>query len=152
MLSITFWSCQGLQCRSVGFLKGECSEKKQKTILCKICDMSYHKRCRQILRRNFDLVSRTNANCYCQFCFVKNVPPSDFNKCLANVIITSDSNKSDFYSICNSVEVPFDDDEHHIPIHSKYFNINEFNSLKTKEKYFGILRCSICAITFTYEK
>ena len=68
------------------------------------------------------------------------------------MIITSDSNKSDFYSICNSVEVPFDDDEHHIPIHSKYFNINEFNSLKTKEKYFGILPCSICAITFTYEK
>ena len=136
----------------MGFVKEECSEKNERQFRVKVVYISYYKRCTEVLGRNFDLVSRTNANCYCQFCFVKNVPPSDFNKCLANVIITSDSNKSDFYSICNSVEVPIDDDEHHIPIHAKYFNINQFNSLKTKDKYFGILRCSICAITFTYEK
>ena len=50
---------------------------------------------------------------------------------LAN-IITSNSNKSDFYNNCNSTEIYFDDDNHHILINSKYFNINEMNVLKTK--------------------
>ena len=48
-----------------------------------------------------------------------------------NIIITPNSNKSDFYKSCNPVEVTFDDDNHHILINSKYFNVNEINVLKT---------------------
>ena len=43
---------------------------------------------------------------------------------LTNIIITPNNNKSDFYNSCNSIEVPFDDDNHHILINSKYFNSN----------------------------
>ena len=88
-----------------------------------------------------------NANCYCQSCFVKNVSSSEVNESsmndqnqstnsLTNIIITHNSNKSDFHDSCNSIEVPFDDDNPHIPISSKYFNTNEINALKTKEKSF----------------
>ena len=38
---------------------------------------------------------------------------------LTNMIITPNSNKSDFYNSCNSIEVPFDDDNHHILINPK---------------------------------
>ena len=57
---------------------------------------------------------------------------------LAIIIIIPNSNKSAFYNSCNSIEVPFDDDNHHILINSKYFN-NEINVLKTKENHFAIL-------------
>ena len=96
-------------------------------------------------------------NCYCQSCFVKNIPSSEVNESpandqnqsrnfLANIIIIPNSNKSDFYNSCNSIEVPFDDDNHHIFIDSKYFNINEINALKTKENHFGILHLNIVSL------
>ena len=115
--------------RKCGFCKRRMfRKKKQKTISCLVCGTSYHKRCTQISGRNFNLVSCNNANCYYQSCFVKNVPPSEVNESptnvenqsrnsLTNIIITPNSNKSDFYNNCNSIEVPFDDDNHHILIH-----------------------------------
>ena len=131
--------------------------KKQKTILCQVCDTGFHKRCTQISGRNFNLVLRNNANCYCQSCLVKNVPLSEVNESpinyqnqwrssLTNIIITPNSNKSDFYDSCNSIEVPFNDDNHHIFINSKYFNINEINSLKAKENHFGMLHLNIASL------
>ena len=89
---------------------------------------------------NFNLVLRNNANCYCHSCFVKYIPSFEVNESptndqnhsrnsLTNIIITPNSNKSDFYNSCNSIEVPFDDDNHHILINSKYFNINELMKL-----------------------
>ena len=105
-------------------------------------------RCTQIWGKNFNLVLCNNANCYCQSCFVKNVPSSEVNESPTNdqnqsrnsptnIIITPNSKKKkkeDFYNTCNSIEVPFDDDNHHILINSKYFDINESNTLKTKTK------------------
>ena len=41
------------------------------------------------------------------------------------------------------MEVPFDDDNHHILINSKYFNCNEIIALKTKENHFGIFHLNI---------
>ena len=125
-----FLSCQALQCGNVGFVKGECSAKKQKTISCQVCDTSYHKRCTQIWGRN-----RYQLSVRYQSCFVKNVLPSEVNESpwndqnqsrnsFTNIIITVNGNKSDLYNSCNSVEVPFDDDNHYIYINSKYFNIN----------------------------
>ena len=114
----------------MGFLK-ECSEKKQGVILCQVCDTSYHTRRTQTLGRNFNLVSRTNAICYCHckcYFFVRNVLPYDF------------------YNSCNSIEITFDDDNHHILINSKHFNINEMNPLKTKENHFGILHLNIASL------
>ena len=142
MSVFTVWKC--------GFCGRRMFRKKQKTISCKVCDTSFHKRCTQLLGRNFNLVVRNSVNCYCQSCFVKNIPSSEVNESptnhqnqsrnfLANIIIIPNSNKSDFYNSCNSIEVPFDDDNHHIFIDSKYFNINEINALKTKENHFGIL-------------
>ena len=46
----------------------------------------------------------------------------------------------------NSIEVPFHDDNHHILINSKCFNINEINALKTKENHFGILHLNIASL------
>ena len=121
--------------------------KKQKTISCQDCDTSFHKRCTQVSGKNFNLVLHNNTNCYCKSCFVKNVPSSEVNKSsrndqnqsrnsLTNIINTPTSNKSDFYNSCNSIEVPFDDDNHQILINSKYFTINEINTLKNKRKPF----------------
>ena len=61
---------------------------------------------------------------------------------LTNITITPNSNKSDLYNSCNSIEVPFEDDNHHILIKSKYFNNNEINTLK-KGHHFGILHLNI---------
>ena len=58
-------------------------------------------------------------------------------------IIPPNSNNSDFYDSCNFIEVPFDDDNHHILVNSKYFNINEMNALKLKENHFGILHLNV---------
>ena len=126
----------GFTLRKCGFCKRRMFRKeKQRTISCQVCDTSFHKRCTQISGRNFNLSLRNNANCYCQSCFVKNVPSSEVNECpmndqnqsrnsLTNTIITPNSNKSDFYNSCNSLEVPFDDDNHHILINSKCFSID----------------------------
>ena len=62
---------------------------------------------------------------------------------LANIIIIPNSNKSD---LKRKSEVPFDDDNHHILINSKYFNINEINTLKTKENHFGILHLNTVSL------
>ena len=125
-----------------GFSVQRYSEKKQKTISCLVSDTSYHKRCTQISGRNFNLVSRNIVNCYCQFCFVRNVPPSEVNESptndqnqsgnsLTNILTNPNSNN-------NYIEVSFDYNNHYVLINSKYFRINEVNALKTKENYFGI--------------
>ena len=127
-----------------GFCERRMFRKKQKTISCQVCDTNFQKRCTQISGRNFNLAMHNNANYYCQSGFVKNVPPSEVNESptndqnqsrnsLTNIIITPNSNKSNFYNSSNSIKVPFDDDNHHILINSKYLNINEMNALKTKE-------------------
>ena len=136
----------GFTVRKCGFCERRMIRKKQNTISCQVCDISFRKRCTQISGTNCNLLSRNGANCYCQSCFVKNVPSSEVNESptndqnqsrnsLANIIIILNSNKSDFYNSCGSIEVPFDDDNHHILINSKYFNINEH--------HFGILHLNI---------
>ena len=62
--------------RKYGFCERRMFRKKQEAISCKVCDTSFHKRCTEISGRNFNLVLHNNANCYCQSCFVKNVPSS----------------------------------------------------------------------------
>ena len=59
-----------------------------------------------------------------------------------NVIITRNSNSSNFYNSYNSTEVPFDDNDHHILIISKYINNNEINSIKIKD-YSDILHLNV---------
>ena len=104
--------------------------------------------------RNFRLVLRNNANCHWQSYIVKNVPSYEVNESpmndqnqsrnsLTNIIITPNQNNSDFYNSCMFIEVPFDDDHHHILGNSKYFNINEINAFKTKNNHFGILHLNI---------
>ena len=147
----------GFTVGNVGFVKGEYSEKKQKTISHQVCETSFHKRCTQITGRNFNLVLLSNTNCYCYSCFVTNVLSSEVNESpmndqnqstnsLTNIIITPNNNKSDFYNSCNSIEVPFDDDNHHILINSKYFNSNAVNALKSKENHFSILHLNIASL------
>ena len=55
-----------------------------------------------------------------------------------NNIITPRSTKTNFYNNCNSIEMPFDDNNHHTFINSKYYDINEMNVLNNKANYFGI--------------
>ena len=50
-----------------------------------------------------------------------------------NIIITSRSNKTNFYSNCNSIEMPFDDGDHHTFVNSKYCNINESTPFEIKQ-------------------
>ena len=46
------------------------------------------------------------------------------NSLINILIITFYGNKSDFYNSVDSLEVPFDDDDCHVFINSKYFSIN----------------------------
>ena len=62
------------------------------------------------------------------------------------IVFTPNNNKSNFYNSWNSIEVPFDDDNHHVLLNSKYFNVNEINALKTKENHFGILHLNIVSL------
>ena len=52
---------------------------------------------------------------------------------LSNIIVTPNSNKSDFYNSCNSIEVPFDDDNHHIFINSNILILMKWMPLKQKK-------------------
>ena len=63
-----------------------------------------------------------------------------------NILITTNSNKSDFYNSVHTIEVAFDDDDHHVLINSKYFSINEVNDLKTKENHFSFLDLNIASL------
>ena len=42
--------------------------------------------------------------------------------------------------------MPFDNDDELRLIDSKYYNINELNSLQTKQNYFGILYLNIASL------
>ena len=64
-----------------------------------------------------------------------------------NNIITPRSTKTNFYNNCNSIEMPFDDNNHHTFINSKYYNINELNALNNKVNYFGILHLNIASLS-----
>ena len=148
----------GLTVRKCGFCEKRMFRKKQKTISCQVRDTSFHTRCAQISGRNF--ISRNSANCYGQSCFVKTVPSFEVNESptndqnqsrnsLANIIIIPNCNKHDFHNSCNSIKVPFDNDNHHILIKSKCFNINEINTITTKENHFGILHLNIASLKNT---
>ena len=45
-----------------------------------------------------------------------------------NIIITPRSTKTNFYNNCKSIEIPFDDNDHHTFIDSKCYDINELNA------------------------
>ena len=49
-----------------------------------------------------------------------------------NIIITPRNNKTNFYNNCNSIEMSFDDSDHHIVINSKYYDINKLSALNNK--------------------
>ena len=63
-----------------------------------------------------------------------------------NIIITPRSSKTNFYNNCNSIEMLFDDNDHHTFINSKY-DINELNALNNKVNYFGILHLNIASLS-----
>ena len=64
-----------------------------------------------------------------------------------NIIITPRSTKTNFYKDCNSIEMPFDDNDHHTFINSKYYDINELNTLNNKSNYFGILHLNMTSLS-----
>ena len=43
--------------------------------------------------------------------------------------------------------MPFDDNDYHTFINSKYYHINELNALNNKAYYFGILRLNIASLS-----
>ena len=84
IFSITFLIMSVFTVRKCGFCEKRMFRKKQKTISCQVCNTSFHKRCKQISGRDFNLVVHSSANCYCQSCFVKNVPSSEANESPTN--------------------------------------------------------------------
>ena len=117
--------------------------KKQKKVSCQICNTWFNKKCTQLSGKDFKLISFKKFNSFCQSCFRKHVPfgsPKN-NKNLKtyshmNIIITPRSTKT-----------PFDDNDHHTFINSKYCNNNELNALNNKANYFGILHLNIASLS-----
>ena len=64
-----------------------------------------------------------------------------------NIMITPRSTKTNFYNNCNSIEIPFDGNQHHTFINSKYYDIGEQNALNNKGNYFGILHLNITSLS-----
>ena len=64
-----------------------------------------------------------------------------------NIVITPRSSKTNFYNNCNSIEMPFDDNDHHTYINSKYNDINELNALNNEVNYFGILHLNRASLS-----
>ena len=124
-----------------GFCEGKMFRKKQKKVSCQICNIWFHKKYTQLSEKDFKSISFTKKKkkkkSLCQSCFRKHVPfgsPKN-NKNLKNyshmnIIITPRSTKTNFYNSCNSIEMPFDDNDHHTFSNSKYCDINELNALK----------------------
>ena len=58
-------------------------------------------------------------------------------------IMTPRSNKTN----CNSIEMPYDDNDRHTFINSKYYDfINELNAHENKANYFGILHLNTVSL------
>ena len=135
-------------------MKGKCSRKSKKKVSCQICNTWFHKKCTQLSGKDFKLISFKKISSLCQSCFHKRVPigsPKN-NKNLKtyshlNIIITPRSTKTNFYNNCNSIEMLFDDNDHHTFINSKYYDVNELNALNNKANYFGILHLNIASLS-----
>ena len=128
--------------------------KKQKKVSCQICNTWFHKKCTELSGKYFKLISFKKFNSLCQSCFRKHVPfgsPKNNNNLKTyshmNIIITPRSTKTNFYNNCNSIEMPFDDNDHHTFINSKYYDINELNTLNNKSNYFGILHLNMTSLS-----
>lgn len=125
--------------------------KEQKLVLCHICNTWFHKKCSQLLGKDYNLINQNMINCCCHFCHDKSVPLSQTNESPMNnnnnqtrnlhsdSIITLNCNKNEFYNSCNSFEIPFDNGDQRLFNNSKYYTINEFSALQTKQDYFDIL-------------
>ena len=137
-----------------GFCEGKMFTKKQKRVSCQICNTWFHKKCTRLSGKDFKLISFKKFNSLCLSCFHKYVPfesPKNNKNLKAyshmNIIITPRSTKTNFYNNCNSIKMPFDDNDHHTFINSKYYNINELNALNNKGNYFGILHLNIASLS-----
>ena len=129
-------------------------KKKQKKVSCQICNTWFHKKCTQLSGKDFKSISFRKNSCLCQSCFRDYVPfesPKNNKNLKAyshmNIIITPRSAKTNFYNNCNSMEIPFDDNDHRTFINSKYYDINELNALNNKANYFGILHLNIASLS-----
>ena len=128
--------------------------KKQKKVSHQICNIWFHKKCTQLSGKDFKSICFKKKNSLCQSCFRKYVPfgsPKNHKNVKTysnmNIIITPRSSKTNFYNNCNSIEMPFDDNDHHTFINSKYYDINELNALNNKVNYFGILHLNIASLS-----
>ena len=124
----------------MGFVKVKCSGKSKKRFRVKSAIFGFIKNILNSQKKILNqLVSqkKKKKKSLCQSCFRKHVPfgsPKN-NKNLKNyshmnIIMTPRSTKTNFYNNCNSIEMPFDDNDHHTFSNSKYCDINELNALK----------------------
>ena len=119
----------------------------RKKVSCQICNTWFHKKCTQLSGKDIKLIGFNKFNSLYQPCFRKHVPFSHVNGSRANNKNLHNehynNSKTDFYNNCDSIEMPFDDSDHHTFINSKYYDINELNALNNRANYFGILHLNI---------
>ena len=124
-------------------LLGENLQEKAKNSLCKKCTKHSGK--------DFKLVSFNKFSSLCQSGFTKHVLFSHDNESpknsgnfrtysRTNIIITPRSNKTNFHSNYNSIEMPYD---HYTFLNSKYYVIDKLNILNNMANYFRILHLNI---------
>ena len=68
-----FIASQIFQRKNVGFVRQECQKKKKKQFSQHIFNTWFHNKCAQPLGNDYNLISQTIVNCFCQ---------SDFDKCV----------------------------------------------------------------------
>ena len=113
----------------MSFVKGKCSGKSKKRFHVKYAILGFIKNVLDS-QEKIKSISFKKFNSLCQSCFCKHVPfgsPKN-NKNLKtyshmNITIIPRSTKTKFYNNCNSIEMPFDDSDHHTFINSKYYDI-----------------------------
>ena len=133
-------------------------KKKIKKVLCAICNTFYHKSCVNMSNKTFKNNKEKVDNFFCQPCINKNLPFSNINDSQFSQTDnntnypefsndTSNNINKNFFDRCNAINTPYDDENHHIHINSKYYDVMEFNNLKIRDSAFGFFHLNIASLS-----
>ena len=135
-------------------------KKHLKKVFCEKCNVWFHKSCTNLSNRMFNSIAKNLETFCCSNCKKKKnlfapalnsqlnpISRIDFSD---DVIINHDDNGIQFFENCNSLESPFNDNDHHVHINSKYYSLNEINEVEKKRIVFWYYAFKYCYYKQTF--
>ena len=122
--------------------------RRKSALLCSSCNTWFHPKC--LKNNNYN----SQKLILCVSCGLKNLPFSDnFDDSLQKQLFTEESQTAfpnevyNFFNNCNSLESPFEFDDHYTPINSKYMSIKDFNDIDANHNTsFSIIHLNIASL------